>query len=240
MNWRTALYVALTLAAVFIATLIGEYREVAKAAALSGPTGLKNVFTPREGLTGATRIARLWDEQCYLQCVRFAFVGDLDTDIGMTPDGRPTAPNGWMYRFLAAERGRFLDLTLTPDGQCRAESTSARDYLDSKPLPANFLDSTTAFEIAENSHGREFRQTAKLFRFYAQVTTWPSNVGGPEDPVPHRPIWQIGYLATRDKERVDLYMMIDATDGRLLTVQRFVGQHARRQIVHNAFAGTGN
>lgn len=236
MNWRTALFAALTLAAVFIASMIGEYREVAKAAALSGPTGLRGVFTPREGLSEATRIARLWDEQCFLQCVRLAFVGDLDTDIGMTPEGRPTAPNGWMYRFLSVERGRFLELTLTPDGQCRAESSSTRNYLDSKPLPSDFLDSTAAFEIAENHYGREFRQSAKLFRFYAQATTWPSNVGGPEDPLPHRPNWQIGYLAISDGERVDLYLKIDATDGRVLTVQRFVGTHAHRHVVHNAFA----
>lgn len=233
MNRRTVLYCVVVLLLVTIARFIGDARDYRFAKSLSGTTNLRNTFTPREGLDEATRIARRWDEQCFLQCVRIAFLGDLDHDPGMTPDGRPVPPSGWMYRFMSRERGRFLELTLTPDGRCLAESSSATNYADSEPLPAAFLDSPAAFKVAEDSFGATFRGETKLFRYYAQVTTWKNNVGGPEDPVRHRPNWQIQYLATRGRDRVDLCLMIDAITGQLLTAQRF--ENSKATLLRSSF-----
>lgn len=231
-------FVVMTFAVVLVVGLLlvrdGQDREVV--AGLPATTSLSGPFTAREGLSEARRIAALWDPAAFLQCVRIGYRGDPHSDDpAITFSGVPIPPSGWMYRFFSQGRGRFLVLTLTPDGRCEAQAESAVNYLDSRPLADDFLDSSRAFEIAEESFGRAFRKEGPVVRMYAQGTTWPSNVGGPPDPMPHRSTWQIHYVAPRQREtRVDLYLMIDAVDGRVLTVLEAEGDQVR--TIHNGFA----
>ena len=216
--------------------LVRDGQDRAIVASLPKTTSLSGPFTAREGLAEARRIAALWDPTAFLQCVRIGYRGDPHSDDpAITFEGVPIPPSGWMYRFFSRGRGRFLVLTLTPDGRCEAQSDSAVNSLDSQPLAGDFLDSPRAFQIAEESFGRKFRSDGPVVRMYAQVTTWPSNVGGPPDPTPHRSTWQVHYLAPRRREtRTDLYLMLDAVDGRVLTVLEAEGDRIR--TIHNGFA----
>jgi len=231
---RFRIFIAIAVVGLLIAYVFKLRREQVFVESLSQQTDVTGAIAAREGVEEVTRIAKLWDQECFLQCVRIAFAGDLENNPAIAYEGRPIPPSGWMYRFFSPRRKKFLMLTLSPDGHCQAETASAINYLDSQPLPDNFLDSTEAFQIAEESFGREFRQDVDVFRMYAQVTTWPSNVGGPEDPVPHRANWQIQYLAQRgNRTRVDLYLMIDAVTGKLLTAQKAV--NSEMQVIHSNF-----
>jgi len=231
-------FVVVGFAAVLIIALllVRDWRDRAVFDDLPKTTSLSGAFTAREGVAEARRIAALWDPAAFLQCVRIAYRGDPHSDDpAITFEGAPIPPSGWMYRFFSRPRGRFLVLTLTPDGLCDAESESAVNYLNSQPLADSFLDSSRAFEIAEESFGRAFRKEGLVVRMYAQATTWPSNVGGPPDPTPHRSTWQIHYIAPRRLERrVDLYLMLDAVDGSVLTVQEDEAGQVR--TIHNGFA----
>lgn len=211
-------------------------RERALVASLPRTTSLEGAFSAREGIAEATRIAMLWDSDCRLQCIRIGFRGNPHSeDPAITFDGLPIPPSGWMYRFFSRERGRFLLLTLTPDGRCEAELHGALNYMDSQPLPADFLDSREAFRIADDSFGREFRDNGPVFRMYAQLTTWPSNAGGSVDPVPHRPNWQIHYLHPHSEElRVDLFLMLDGVTGEVLTAME--ADSSGERITHDALS----
>ena len=171
-------------------------------------------YSARGGIGEAKRIASFWDAESQLQAIFLAFGGDPHTDDpGMGIDGIPIVPSGWTYRFFSAGRGWFLDLTLWPDGRCDALSFSGIDYLDTRPLPEEFLDSSAALSIAEKCYGKHYREEGKLFRLPTRLTTWPSSVVGPKDPVLHRATWQVEYLTTRDRYRVDLHLTFDAVTG---------------------------
>jgi hypothetical protein len=151
----------------------------------------------------------------------------------MAMDGTPIAPSGWMYRFFSSARGWFLDLTLWRDGRCEASSFNGINYLDTKPLPQEFLDSTTALSIAEKLYGKRYREKGKLIRLRARVSTWPSSVVGPRDLVAHRPIWQIEYWTTREKDRVNLVLILDAVTGKELSAVEFVNSEEVRVLTNN-------
>jgi hypothetical protein len=156
----------------------------------------------------------LWDADSQLQSIFMAFGGDARTDDpGMGMDGIPIVPSGWSYRFFSAPRGWFLDVTLWPDGRCDASSFNGIDYPNTRPLPEEFLDSGAILAIAEKLYGKRYREKGKLFRLPTRLTTWPSSVVGPKDPVPHRATWQVHYLTTRRRDRVDLYLTLDALTG---------------------------
>lgn len=187
-----------------------------KKVAILGP------YTARDGIAEAKRIASEWDADCQLQCIFLTFGGDVATsDPGISADGIPITPSGWNYRFYSASKGWFLDLRLWPDGRCDASSFNGINYRGTKPLPAEFLDSNAVFTMAEDLYGRDYRAKGKLFRIDTRLTTWPSPVIGPRDPVRHRAIWSIGYLTTRDRERVDLYLTLDAVTGKELSAVEF-------------------
>lgn len=180
-------------------------------------------YSAKDGIPEAKRIAALWDPDCQLQCIFVAFGGDPQTDDpGLGPEGIPIAPSGWNYRFFSASRVWFLDLILWPDGRCEASSFSGLDYLDTKPLPAEFLDSTEALAIAEKLYGKQYRNDGDLFRTPTRLTTWRLPYPGPRDPVPHRATWQIHYLTTRGQDRVDLHLTLDAVTGEELCAVEIV------------------
>lgn len=233
MRFRT--FIAIVIVPVLIAYFYKLQRDQEFVTSLSQQTNVTGAFTPREGVEEATRIAKLWDRDCFLQCVRIAFPVDGDQDNrAITFEGRPIPPCGWTFRFFSPRRRQFLRLVMRPDGSCEAEVVSSLNYLKPTALPDDFLDSPEVFQIAEESFGRDFRQDKDVFRMYAQLTTWPSNVGGPEDPVLHRSNWQIHYLATQDsKTRTDLFLMLDAVTGELLTAQRSVD--TEMELIYNAF-----
>jgi hypothetical protein len=151
----------------------------------------------------------------------------------MAMDGIPIAPSGWNYRFFSSARGWFLDLRLWPDGRCEASSFNGIDYLNTKPLPQEFLDSTTALSIAEELYGKRYREKGKLFRLPTRLTTWGSSVVGPKDPIAHRAIWQIEYLTTRQGDRVDLVLILDAVTGKELSAVEFV--NAKMNVLTNNY-----
>ena len=171
-------------------------------------------YSAKGGLAEAKRIAMLWHADSQLQAIFTAFGGDIDADDpGMGMDGIPIVPSGWNYRFFSAARGWFLDLTLWPDGRCEASSFNGINYLNTRPLPHEFLDSTAALSIVEELYGKCYREQGRLIRLPTRLTTWRSLVVGPRDPVPHRATWQIHYLTTRQRDRVDLYLTLDAVTG---------------------------
>lgn len=239
---RFWIVVGLAIASLLIVSFVRERREQAFVASLPQSTKITGAFTPREGVAEAKRIAKLWDDECFLHGILIAYAGD-DDNRGVSFEGRPIPPCGWYFRFVSIPRRRILMLRLTPDGHCVAESADGINFLDSQPLPDNFIDSTEAFQIAEERFGRDFRQDKDVFRIYAQVTTLPSLVGGPEDPVPNRPTWQIHYLTTHlnssGKMRTDLCLMIDAVTGEVLTAQKQSNLHGsidvEVEVIHNAF-----
>lgn len=193
--------------------LLESSRERSRVESLPKQIAVPGPYSAKGGLAEAQRIALVWDANCKLQSIFMAFGGDVNTDDpGMAMNGIPIAPSGWNYRYFSSARGWFLDLTLWPDGRCNASSFAGIDYLDTKPLPQEFLDSTTALAIAEELYGKDYREKGKLFRLPTRLTTWPSTVG-PRDPVAHRATWQIHYLTTRDRGRVDLFLTLDAVTG---------------------------
>jgi hypothetical protein len=80
----------------------------------------------------------------------------------------------------------------------RRISFNGIDYVDTRPLPEEFIDSTAAVSIAGQLHGAEYRKRGKPFRLPLRLTTWRSVMPGPPDPIPHRATWQIEYLATQE------------------------------------------
>lgn len=237
MNKRPYLFLILLIPAVAGALYVPWAREEALVASLPRTTSLNGPFSAREGVEEATRIARLWDQGCRLQCIRIGFRGDPHADDpAITFDGMPIPPSGWMYRFFSRERGSFLLLTLTPDGRCEAELHGALNYMDSQPLPADFLDSREAFRIADDEYGREFRDDGPVFRMYAQLTTWPAPFPSPADPVAHRPTWQIRYIHPQSKDaRFDLFLILDAVTGEVLAVTE-ADTAGQTRIVHDALS----
>lgn len=201
--------------------LLDGARERSRVERLPRKVALLGPYSAKGGLTEAKRIASLWHADSKLQSIFMAFGGDVQTDDpGMEMDGIPIAPNGWTYRFLSAARGWFLDLTLWPDGRCDVSSFNGINYLDSRPLPEDFLDSSDVLSIAEGLYGKHYREQGKLFQLPTRLTTWPSTVVGPKDPVSHRATWQVHYLTTRQRDRVDLYLTLDALTGEeLCTVE---------------------
>jgi hypothetical protein len=198
-------------------------RERSRLESLPKKVAVLGPYSAKGGLAEAKRIASLWDADCQLQAIFMAFGGDVHSDDpGMTNDGIPIAPSGWDYRFFSSNRGWFLDLKIWPDGRCDASSFHGTNYLDTKPLPPAFLDSTAALSIAETLYGQQYREKGKLFRLPARLTTWRSSVAGPKDPVAHRAIWQIEYLTTRDRDRVDLCLVLDAVTGEVLCAVEYV------------------
>jgi hypothetical protein len=102
---------------------------------------LRGRGTARQGIAEATRIAKLWDKNCFLLSIHIAFRGDPDQKNPASAfDGFPIPLNGWMYRFFSLERRQFLHLTFTADGRCDVATRSAIDYLDSQPLATEFVD----------------------------------------------------------------------------------------------------
>jgi hypothetical protein len=198
--------------------------ERSRVARLPKKVELLGPYSARGGVAEAKRIAFLWDADSQLQAIFLAFGSDPHTDdAGLGKDGIPIAPNGWVYRFFSAGRGWFLDLTLWPDGQCEASSFNGINYLDTRPLPEEFLDSSAVLSIAEKLHGKQYREKGKLFRLPIRLTTWPASVVGPKDPVLHRATWQVEYLTTRERNRVDLHLTLDALTGEELCAVEFVG-----------------
>jgi hypothetical protein len=170
--------------------LFESVRERSRVESLPRKVALLGPYSAQGGIAEAERIASVWDPGCQLQCISMAFGGDFHTDDpGMAMDGIPIAPSGWNYRFFSSARGWFLDLRLWPDGRCEASSFNGIDYLNTKPLPQEFLDSTTALSIAEELYGKRYREKGKLFRLPTRLTTWGSSVVGPKDPIAHRAIW---------------------------------------------------
>jgi len=208
--------------------LLTTFQEKSRIARLPREVSIQGTYSAKDGIAEAEKTAALWDEDCQLQCVFMAFGGDPHTDDpGMAREGVPIAPSGWNYRFFSATRGWFLDLAVWPDGRCDASSFNGIDYLDTRPLPNDFLDSTDAISIAEKLYGERYREDGQLFRLPTRLTTWPSNVVGPEDPVPHRATWQIHYLTTRHGNRVDLFLTIDAITGEELCAVESVDSKTR-------------
>jgi hypothetical protein len=201
--------------------VLDSARERSRVGRLPRKVALLGPYSAKGGLTEAKRIASLWEADSRIQAISMAFGGDVHTDDpGMGMDGSPIVPSGWTYRFFSAARGWFLDLTLWPDGRCEASSFNGINYLNTRPLPEEFLDSSAALSIAEKLYGKHYREKGKLFRLATRLTTWPSSVVGPKDPVPHRATWQVHYLTTRQRDRVDLYLTLDAlTGGELCAVE---------------------
>jgi len=214
--------------------LLENARQRARLQRLPETVALRGPYSAKGGLAEAERIGLLWEADCKLQAIFMASGDGGSTDgPGMGLDGVPVVPNGWCYRFFSKGRGWFLDLTLWPDGRCEASSFYGIDYLDTKPLPHDFLDSGEALAIAEQRYGKPYGEQGKLFRLPMRLTTWPSSVVGPEDPVPHRPTWQIHYLTTRNRDRVDLYLTLDAITGEELCAVESV--NTQTQVLTNKF-----
>jgi hypothetical protein len=204
-----------------VAGIIGlkAARDRALLASLPRTTQLRGPFTARQGIAEATRIAKLWDQDCFLEGIQDAFLGDLPRKSpGLTFDGVSIPPSGWLYRFLSPGRVEFLDLILAADGRCEIEARSAINYPDAQPLPTEFLDSTEALRIAEESFGRDFRQNGRVFGVDAAIVT----------SAPHRTTWHIEYLGPESRpRRVDLHLLLDAISGKVLTVQEEDGASVR-------------
>jgi hypothetical protein len=234
MSYRTIGILALLLVLWIGYHLLDSARERSRVERLPRKVALLGPYSARAGITEARRIASLWDADCQLQSIALAFGGDVLTDDpGMGPDGIPIAPSGWNYRFYSAARGWFLDLTLWPDGRCEASSFDGINYRDTKPLPEEFLDSSDVLSIAEKLYGKRYRKKGKLFRLPTHLTTWPSSVVGPKDPVPHRPTWHVHYLTTREQDRVDLYLTFDALTGEELCAVEAVNSQV--QVLTNNY-----
>lgn len=237
--WRCMKYRYVGILVLVVLIWIGYHRRVSiqeKAAVDRLPRNvlISGPHSAKQGLTEAVRIAALWDADCRLQSISMAFGGDVDTDDpGMGMDGIPIPPSGWNYRFFSAAKGWFLDLTIWPSGQCDASSFNGINYLDTKPLPQEYLDSTDALSIAEELYGKQCREQGRLFRLPSQLTTWPSSVVGPRDPVSDRATWQIHYLTTRGNDRVDLYLTLDAVTGDELCAVKSVNSEV--EVVTNKY-----
>ncbi|QDU36127.1 hypothetical protein Mal4_04100 [Maioricimonas rarisocia] len=221
----------LSILLIFLAAWIGWFvlqtiLDQSRVASLPRTVEISGPYSAKEGIVEASRIAALWDPDCQLQCISMTFGGDTNTsDPGMGKDGLPIPPSGWMYRFYSPKRGWFLDLVLWPDGRCEPSSFNGINYPDTQPLPQVFIDSTQAIAIAEELYGQAYREQGEVFRVPTRLTTWPSSVPGPEDPLRGRATWQIHYLSTREQDRVDLFLTLDAVTGEELCAVENVNTH---------------